>query len=55
MDQLFNVFWLFLIIVAVTVEEARRLGLRVNSEMPKEVYDLMALYRQAGTRRLAVD
>lgn len=39
----------------VTVDEARQLGLRVSTEMPKEVYELMALYHQAGTRRPAVD
>lgn len=39
----------------VTVDEARQLGLRVSTEMPKEVYDLMALYHQAGTRRPSVD
>jgi ClpP class serine protease len=37
-----------------TVEEAQKLGLPVNTEMPEVVYKLMALYRQPGQRRPSV-
>jgi ClpP class serine protease len=39
----------------LTVEEARSLGLPVTTEMPEEVYRLMALYPQAGMRRPSVE
>ncbi len=38
----------------ITVEEARSLGLPVSTEMPAEVYQLMALYPQAAQRRPSV-
>jgi ClpP class serine protease len=38
----------------ITVEEARALGLPVSTEMPQEVYDLMALYPQAQAQRPSV-
>jgi ClpP class serine protease len=38
----------------ITVEEARELGLPVNTEMPEVVYKLMALYRQPTQRRPSV-
>ncbi len=39
----------------ITVEEALNMGLPVSTEMPKEVYDLMQLYPQAGRRRPSVE
>lgn len=39
----------------ITVEEARELGLPVSTEMPKEVYKLMALYPQTAQRRPSVE
>lgn len=39
----------------LTVEEARGLGLPVTTEVPEEVYRLMALYPQAGMRRPSVE
>jgi ClpP class serine protease len=38
----------------IGVEEARELGLPVNTEMPEEVYKLMALYSQPAQRRPSV-
>jgi ClpP class serine protease len=38
----------------IGVDEARNMGLPVSTEMPQEVYDLMALYPQAATRRPSV-
>ncbi len=38
----------------ITVEEARSLGLPVSTDMPAEVYQLMALYPQATQRRPSV-
>ncbi len=38
----------------ITVEEARELGLPVSTEMPTEVYQLMALYPQANPQRPSV-
>jgi len=38
----------------ITVEEARKLGLPVSTEMPDLVYKLMTLYRQQGWRRPSV-
>lgn len=38
----------------ITVEEARQLGLPINTQMPEEVYKLMALYRQAAQKRPSV-
>jgi len=39
----------------ISVTEARDLGLPVSTEMPKEVYQLMNLYPQAGQRRPSVE
>ncbi len=38
----------------ITVDEARALGLPVSTDMPQEVYDLMALYPQAQAQRPTV-
>ncbi len=38
----------------ITVEEARELGLPVNTDMPELVYKLMTLYRQPSQRRPSV-
>jgi ClpP class serine protease len=38
----------------IGLEEAKELGIPVKSELPKEVYDLMSLYPQAGGRRPSV-
>ncbi len=38
----------------ISVQEARELGLKVSTEMPREVYQLMALYPQPGQRRPSV-
>ncbi len=38
----------------IFVDEARSLGLKVSTEMPREVYQLMALYPQATQRRPSV-
>ncbi|MEJ5198499.1 MAG: ATP-dependent Clp protease proteolytic subunit [Anaerolineae bacterium] len=39
----------------ITVEEARALGLPVSTEMPKEIYQIMALYPQTAQRRPSVE
>lgn len=39
----------------ITVEEAKELGLNVNTEMPEEVYQLMALYPQTTQARPSVE
>jgi ClpP class serine protease len=39
----------------ITVEEARQLGLPVNTDVPTEVYQLMNLYPQAGRGRPSVE
>lgn len=39
----------------ITVHEARELGLVVSTEMPAEVYQLMALFPQTGQRRPSVE
>lgn len=39
----------------LSVEEAQEMGLKVNTEMPAEVYQLMNLYPQAPSRRPSVD
>jgi ClpP class serine protease len=39
----------------ITVTEARELGLRVSTDMPPEVYDLMQLYPQTAQRRPSVE
>lgn len=39
----------------ITVEEARAIGLKVSTEMPEEVYDLMNLFPQADQRRPTVE
>lgn len=39
----------------ITVREAKALGLPVSTEMPKEVYQLMGLYRQTAQRRPSVE
>lgn len=38
----------------ITVEEGRELGLPISTEMPEEVYKLMALYRQPAQKRPSV-
>ena len=38
----------------ITVEEAKKLGLKVSTDVPQEVYDLMELYKQTGQRRPSV-
>ncbi len=38
----------------ITVEEARRMGLNVSTDVPKEIYDLMELYKQTEQRRPSV-
>jgi ClpP class serine protease len=38
----------------ITVDEAKALGLPVRTEMPEEVYELMALYPQPIQRRPSV-
>ncbi len=39
----------------ITVEEAQELGLNVNTNMPDEVYQLMALYPQTSQARPSVE
>jgi ClpP class serine protease len=39
----------------ITIDEARRLGLPVSTELPQEIYALMTLYPQAGRRRPSVE
>jgi ClpP class serine protease len=39
----------------ITVDEAINLGLPVSTEMPNEVYQLMALYPQTAQRRPSVE
>ena len=39
----------------ITVGEARSLGLPVDTNLPKEIYQLMNLYPQGGQRRPSVD
>lgn len=39
----------------ITVGEARALGLPIDTNMPREVYQLMNLYPQSGQRRPSVD
>ena len=39
----------------IGVAEARGLGLPISTDMPKEVYQLMNLYPQAGQRRPSVE
>ncbi|GAB4380229.1 MAG: ATP-dependent Clp protease proteolytic subunit [Calditrichia bacterium] len=39
----------------ITVNEARELGLPVNTEMPHEIYKIMALYPQTRQRRPSVE
>ena len=39
----------------ITFEEAQSLGLKVNADMPEEVYKLMNLYPQSSTRRPSVE
>ena len=38
----------------ITVQAARQLGLKVSTEMPRAVYDLMELYPQGGGIRPSV-
>ena len=38
----------------ITVQMARSLGLKVTTEMPRTVYDLMDLYPQGGSLRPSV-
>ncbi len=39
----------------ISVEQARGMGLPVSTDMPTEVYELMALYPQQGMRRPSVE
>lgn len=39
----------------ISMDEAQTLGLQVSADMPAEIYKLMNLYPQAGTRRPSVD
>lgn len=39
----------------LTVDEARGLGLNINTDMPQEIYQLMNLYPQAPQRRPSVE
>jgi ClpP class serine protease len=39
----------------ITCDEARRLGLKVSSEMPREILELMALYPQPVRRQPSVE
>ncbi len=39
----------------ITVQEARELGLPVNTDMPEEIYRIMALYPQTAQRRPSVE
>lgn len=39
----------------ISTEEARELGLKINTDMPTAIYHLMNLYPQATTRRPSVD
>lgn len=39
----------------ITAREAEELGLPVETEMPREVYEIMHLYRQASQRRPSVE
>lgn len=39
----------------ITVSEARELGLPVSTDMPKEIYQIMALYPQTAQRRPSVE
>lgn len=39
----------------ITVQEARQLGLPVNTEVPREIYRIMALYPQTTQRRPSVE
>ena len=38
----------------ITFEEAKKLGLRVSTEMPKEIYELMDFYPQSPVKRPSV-
>jgi ClpP class serine protease len=40
---------------AITAEEAKRLGLPVTTEMPRDVYELMRLYPQPTRTRPSVE
>lgn len=39
----------------ITVDEARELGLPISTEMPEEIYQIMALYPQTAQRRPSVE
>lgn len=39
----------------ISVEEARKLELNINTQMPQEIYQLMNLYPQSNPRRPSVD
>jgi ClpP class serine protease len=39
----------------ISVDEARALGLTVSTEMPKAIYEIMALYPQTAQRRPSVE
>jgi ClpP class serine protease len=39
----------------ISVQEAQELGMKVSTEMPREVYQLMSLYPQSNPRRPSVE
>ena len=39
----------------ISVEEGRELGLKINTDVPREIYQLMNLYPQASQRRPSVE
>ncbi len=39
----------------ITVDEARKLGLPISTDMPQDIYQLMALYPQSAQRRPSVE
>ncbi|RMD75359.1 MAG: hypothetical protein D6823_10205, partial [Chloroflexi bacterium] len=39
----------------ITVREARELGLPISTDMPEEIYQMMALYPQTAQRRPSVE
>lgn len=39
----------------ISIEEAQQMGMKTSAGMPQEVYQLMNLYPQAGTRRPSVE
>jgi len=39
----------------ITVEQLREMGLKVSTDVPPEVYELMTLYPQARTNRPGIE